>query len=723
MLDLPVISAGAAPGADRPDRGGRFKGNRRSTSCADDETLRTGEYVVVEAERGQDLGRVEPWAGSRRGSASGCAADGRRTRSASSARGSRRAEPEEVQRARRAARRRGARAPQGARAGGAARAEDEGDRGGVAVGPNKLTLYFTAERRVDFRQLVRDLARTFRTRIELRRSACATRRRCSAASAAAAASSAAPPGCARSSRSRCSSPRTRTSRSTRADLRHLRPADVLPHLRARRLPAGAQALPARGQDGAHLAGAEKVIGIDIWRDQVTLLDESRQRRTVKLELREREMAAAAGARRRPSRARRRPRRPPPAGARRPTGAARATEAAAPPASPRRGGRRPDSGREVEPEPFYITTAIDYANGDPHLGHAFEKIGADAIARYRRLRGERRPLPDGDGRARAEGGADRRGPRARAPGARRRVADRSRRPGSGSSISHDQFIRTTDAAPQARRAGADRAHLRAQPGRLLRAAYEGWYCVGCELFKRENEIVDGRCVLHPTRELEWTEERNWFFRLSRYEDFLRERFAAAIPGSCSPESRRNEILALLDQGLEDISVTRARLEWAIPFPRPTSDGEPQGTWVWFDALPNYLTATGYPTRGSSALAGQLHVVGKDITGCTASSGRRCWSPPGCRCPSVWAHGFVYLRRRALQQVGRRAAGAGRGDRPLRARCVPLLPAARGAVGRATAASRGSASTSATRRSWRTTWATWPAAPSRWWPSTGAARCPA
>jgi methionyl-tRNA synthetase len=148
----------------------------------------------------------------------------------------------------------------------------------------------------------------------------------------------------------------------------------------------------------------------------------------------------------------------------------------------------------------------------------------------------------------------------------------------------------------------RAIFDRNPDDFYERAYEGWYCVGCELFKREAEIEDGRCVLHPTRELEWTEERNWFFRLTRYEPFLREHFANN-PAFLLPESRRNEILALLESGLEDISVTRSRLDWAIPFPRPTSTGETQGTWVWFDALPNYLTATGYPDPGlRDALAG-------------------------------------------------------------------------------------------------------------------------
>jgi methionyl-tRNA synthetase len=167
-------------------------------------------------------------------------------------------------------------------------------------------------------------------------------------------------------------------------------------------------------------------------------------------------------------------------------------------------------------------------------------------------------------------------------------------------------------------------------------------VGCELFKRDNEIVDGKCVLHPTRTLEWTTERNWFFRLTRYADFLKNLFAAH-PEFLEPETRRNEILALLDQGLEDISITRSRLSWAIPFPIPLSTGDAQGTWVWFDALPNYLTATGFPDAGyDTRWPAQLHVIGKDITRLHTVIWPAMLRAADLPLPErVWAHGFVLL----------------------------------------------------------------------------------
>ncbi|CAN5801996.1 methionine--tRNA ligase [soil metagenome] len=293
-----------------------------------------------------------------------------------------------------------------------------------------------------------------------------------------------------------------------------------------------------------------------------------------------------------------------------------------------------------PDRFYITTAIDYANGDPHLGHAFEKIGADAIARYRRLCGDDVEFlmgMDEHGQKVAQTAAERGlEPQALVD----IVADEFQNIWTRLGISHDHFVRTTDERhKRGVRALIERIFER-NPDDFYERSYEGWYCVGCELFKREAEIDDGRCVLHPTRELQWTEERNWFFRLTRYDSFLRELFASR-PDFLLPESRRNEILGLLESGLEDISVTRSRLDWAIPFPRPTSTGETQGTWVWFDALPNYLTATGYPDEGYETLwPARLHVIGKDITRLHCVIWPAMLQSAGISLPhAVWAHGFV------------------------------------------------------------------------------------
>ena len=294
-------------------------------------------------------------------------------------------------------------------------------------------------------------------------------------------------------------------------------------------------------------------------------------------------------------------------------------------------------------PFYLTTAIDYANGDPHLGHALEKVGADAIARYHRLAGRD---------VRFTMGMDEHGQKVQQEAEARgvppqqlvdEVAATFEHAWAALGISYDAFVRTT--APQHQRgvrALIERIFDR-NPDDFYERAYEGWYCVGCEAFKTPEEIVDGRCELHPTRTLEWTAERNWFFRLSRYQPFL-ERLLRERPEFCQPESRRNELLGLLAQGLEDVSASRARLAWGVPFPRPTSDGETQATYVWFDALPNYLTSTGFPDGAWEAPAGrwpaQLHVIGKDITRFHCVIWPAMLEAAGLPLPErVWAHGFM------------------------------------------------------------------------------------
>jgi methionyl-tRNA synthetase len=290
--------------------------------------------------------------------------------------------------------------------------------------------------------------------------------------------------------------------------------------------------------------------------------------------------------------------------------------------------------------YYLTTAIDYSNGDPHIGHAYEKIGADAIARYRRMRGDRVHFLIGmdEHGQKVEQTAAQLGttPQALVDSLAERFSALWRQLG----ISNDQFIRTTDAVHRAGVQSLIERIFQRNPDDFYEKAYEGYYCVGCEAFKQDAEIVDGKCVLHPTRELEWVQERNWFFRLSRYADFLR-RHILDHPEFVQPDSRRNEMLALIDRGLEDVSASRSRLKWGIPFPRPLSSGEVQTTYVWFDALPNYLTATGFPGGDwESRWPAQLHVVGKDITRFHTIIWPAMLQAAQLPLPDrVWGHGFV------------------------------------------------------------------------------------
>ncbi|HXF94644.1 MAG TPA: class I tRNA ligase family protein [Gemmatimonadales bacterium] len=286
--------------------------------------------------------------------------------------------------------------------------------------------------------------------------------------------------------------------------------------------------------------------------------------------------------------------------------------------------------------FYLTTAIDYSNGEPHLGHALEKIGADCIARYRRLAGDDVHFLMGmdEHGQKVALAAEQAGlpPQAWVD----RIAETFERTWRRLGCSHTDWIRTTE--PRHVRSVTSfieriRQH---HPEDLYEGEYEGLYCVGCEEFKTAAQIANGRCVEHPTLDLVPTRERNYFFRLSRYTAELRRRIGSG-EFRIEPEIRRNEILSLLEQGLEDVSVSRARFPWGIPFP-----GAPDHTvYVWFDALINYLTATGFPAPGYERLwPADLHVIGKGITRlhcCLWPAMLRSAELPWPR--MVYAHGYV------------------------------------------------------------------------------------
>lgn len=286
--------------------------------------------------------------------------------------------------------------------------------------------------------------------------------------------------------------------------------------------------------------------------------------------------------------------------------------------------------------FYITTAIDYSNGEPHLGHALEKIGADCIARYRRLRGDDVHFLMGMDehsqsviQAAARTGGT---PHAWVDAMANTFAEYWKR----LQCSNDDWIRTTEprhtlAVP----ALLDRIRQH-RPTDLFEGEYEGLYCTGCEEFKTEAQIADGHCMEHPTLSLVPTKERNHFFRLSAYRDAVLERIQSGA-FRVEPEIRRNEILRLLEAGLQDISISRQRQAWGIPFP-----GDPQQTvYVWFDALINYLSATGFPGAGFERLwPTDLHVVGKGITRFHCVIWPAMLLAADLALPrEVWAHGYV------------------------------------------------------------------------------------
>jgi methionyl-tRNA synthetase len=271
---------------------------------------------------------------------------------------------------------------------------------------------------------------------------------------------------------------------------------------------------------------------------------------------------------------------------------------------------------MEPrETAYVTTSIPYVNGRPHAGHALEYVQADAFARYRRQVGHRTRLQTGtdDNSLKNVLAAEREGlPVAALVG---RNAQGFRELADALDVSYDGFICTS--ADPAHRAGVTALwRACAAAGAIYRRHYQGLYCVGCEQFYTPDELTpDGLCPEHLTRP-ELVEEENYFFRLSCYAGPLRALIASGAL-RIVPESRRNEVLSFIDQGLQDFSISRSQARargWGIPVP----DDPSQVMYVWFDALGNYITALGYGTEQDAAYrafwAGdgeRLHVIGKGI----------------------------------------------------------------------------------------------------------------
>jgi methionyl-tRNA synthetase len=286
--------------------------------------------------------------------------------------------------------------------------------------------------------------------------------------------------------------------------------------------------------------------------------------------------------------------------------------------------------------FFLTTAIDYSNGDPHLGHALEKVCADAIARYRRLRGDQVHFLMGMDehsqsvlQAAARAGV---GPQEWVD----RMAARFEEFWQRLECSNDDWIRTTESRHARSVTELLQRIQRLNADDLYVAEYEGLYCTGCEEFKQESQIVNGRCIEHPTLELVPTRERNHFFRLSRYRDRILELINSGEL-KVEPAIRRNEVVRLLEGGLQDISVSRLRQPWGIPFPNDSD----QTVYVWFDALINYLSATGFPEKDYERLwPADLHVIGKGITRFHCVIWPAMLLAAGLALPrQVWAHGYV------------------------------------------------------------------------------------
>ena len=292
--------------------------------------------------------------------------------------------------------------------------------------------------------------------------------------------------------------------------------------------------------------------------------------------------------------------------------------------------------------FYISTAISYPNGKPHIGHAYEVMATDAIARYHRLSGEDVYFSTGtddhgqkmfqtarDQGKTAQALADELTP------AFRNMAERL-------NCSHDDFIRTSE--PRHYAAVQEIWRHIADNGDIYRDNYAGWYSVRDEAFYTESELTEGAGgeKLSPQgTPVEWLEEDSYFFKLSAYQDKLLA-YYEAHPDFIQPESRRNEVVSFVKGGLKDLSISRTAFDWGVPVP----DDPSHVIYVWMDALTNYLSVLDYPNkegRYADFWPAALHVIGKDITRFHAVYWPAFLMAADLPLPQqIFAHGFLTVK---------------------------------------------------------------------------------
>lgn len=249
--------------------------------------------------------------------------------------------------------------------------------------------------------------------------------------------------------------------------------------------------------------------------------------------------------------------------------------------------------------FYITTAIDYTNDVIHAGHSYQKILADALARYHRLLTDETFFLTG---------TDEHGQKVQKSAEEKdidpkefvdEIAKQDKTEWDSLNVSYDRFIRTTD---EDHVKFAQEFYLKSKAnGDIYLDEYEGLYCEGCEAYYDESDLVDGKCPFHPTKEIQRIKEENYFFRLSKYQKFLKE-YIENNPDFVVPDKKRNEILSFIKGGLKDFSVSRKNVSWGIPVP----DDPKHTIYVWFDALINYLTYG----QEKNCWPADVHVLGKD-----------------------------------------------------------------------------------------------------------------
>ncbi|WP_118857161.1 methionine--tRNA ligase [Sphingomonas mesophila] len=294
------------------------------------------------------------------------------------------------------------------------------------------------------------------------------------------------------------------------------------------------------------------------------------------------------------------------------------------------------------DPFYITTAISYPNGKPHIGHAYEAIAADVIARFQRAQGRDVRLVTGTDEHGLKMVQTARGEGMETRAYADKMSSYFKQMCDDLGVSYDTFVRTTEP----RHAAASVALWKAleTSGDLYLDRYEGWYSVRDEAFYDESELVDGEGGerLSPQgTPVEWTAEETWFFRLSAYQQRLLDHYRDH-PDFIQPDSRRNEVIRFVEGGLKDLSVSRTSFDWGVPVP-----GSPGHVmYVWVDALTTYMTGVGFPEREGDYdrfWPADIHLIGKDIVRFHAVYWPAFLMSAGLPLPKqVYGHGFLLAR---------------------------------------------------------------------------------
>lgn len=297
--------------------------------------------------------------------------------------------------------------------------------------------------------------------------------------------------------------------------------------------------------------------------------------------------------------------------------------------------------------FYITTAIPYVNAKPHIGFALELVQADVIARYHRMIGEQTYFLTG-----VDENSLKNVRAAEAVGLPvQKFCDQNATQfqalAQALCITNDQFVRTTSPAHFA---GAQALWQACRPEDIYKKQYTGLYCVGCEAFYTEKDVVAGKCPEHLTP-LESITEVNYFFRLSAYQDRLQQLISSGEI-QIYPKYRKNEVLSFIEMGLEDFSISRSQARaksWGVPVP----DDPSQVMYVWFDALSNYITALGYGSSHSQLLQtfwpANVHVIGKGISRFHAIYWPAMLLSANLTVPkAIFVHGYVSVNGRKMSK---------------------------------------------------------------------------